>query len=420
LFLNFSCSSDSDSGNGTNTNSGLQEIKDAKQFYSSQGVTFKYRLYNYTPTEGNNSNYNNHLAEIYKIIENNGVVSVIAKYIVWDINLVSYGAVLNCQGDYNSPQTTNNVLFQTISANDDFEIDKNNTRLVSYNYSGGEHGSYGFSGLRIYVHNPVFFSGAISASSNQGYMFTINDRNFMLSMGLNSNYGHPMLYNYIPTNSSWSGNSVSQMDWVQGVTTNLPTTNDAAKVGNSDKVFWAWLSFNTTPDNGKINIISYDGTNFSSVTSLTGIGSVGTGLSMAYKHTIRLYKNPNSLGNPYMVVRRYNTDILDIYKFTGTAIEVVKTGVSLPATIPITSGTTRSYKEIAFSGSNVYLITGSDENLYKLSGSTFVVDKQNLTQADDKITALEGTFEGVLISLEKTLASSPKPKTVSDLVLIPN
>jgi len=241
----------------------------------------------------------------------------------------------------------------------------------------------------------------------------------MLSMGLNSNYGHPMLYNYIPTTYTWAGNVVMAMDYVQGSGVNIPTTNDASKAGNSDKVFWAWLSYNTNQDNGKINIISYNGSSFSAVTSLGNIGKIGQGLSM-YSHLITLHKNPNNLNNPYLVVKHYDSDVLDIYKFTGSAIEVVKTGVTLPASIPITSGTLRMYKEIKFSGNNVYLITGNDKNLYKLSGSTFVIDKPNLTVEGEKISAIESTSNGLLISVVKTLLTKPQPKTVSDVVLISN
>jgi hypothetical protein len=417
-----SCSNEnSPEADGSGSNTIAQEINPAKNFYTVNGGAFKFRLYYYPPTEGNTANNNNQAAEINKIIDNNGNISVTAKYTLFAQSMQSYGAVVNCQGDFVSPQTSSAVGVQLAYFNDDFEVLANNN-LVSYSHNSSSfEGNYGYAGVNYHNHTLNTHNGPTSASTNQGYMGQLNNQFFMLSMGLNSNYGHPMLYNnYNPNTGVWSGTAVSQMDWVQGVTTNLPTTNYASKVGNTDKVFWAWLSFNTTPDNGKINIISYNGSTFSAVTSLTGIGSVGTSLSMEYKHTIRLYKNPNNLSNPYMIVRRYNTDILDIYKFTGTAIEVVKTGVSLPAAIPITSGTTRSYKEIAFSGSTIYLISGKDKNLYKLSGSTFVVDKPNLTQEGEIISALEGTSSGVLISIIKSILSTPQPKMVSDVVLIPN
>ena len=416
LFL-ISCSTSKDEEVGGTTDGTIaKEINPAKSFYSSAGATFKFRLYNFPPTDGNASNNNNHAASIDKIIDDNGFISVVADY--WNLAFSGPGAVLNCQGDYISAQTSTAVGLQKKHFTDDFEIlDK--TRLVSYNSTGGSHGSYGFTGQQVFVHNPVYFSGAVSASSNQGYMFTINDRNFMLSMGLNSNYGHPMLYNYIPTTYTWAGNVVTTMDYVQGSGVNIPTTNDASKAGNTDKVFWAWLSYTTNQDNGKINIISYNGTSFGNVTSLGGIGKIGQGVSI-YSHSITLHKNPNNLNQPYMVVRHYDSDILDIYKFTGTAIEIVKTGVNLPTSIPIISGTLRRFKEIKFSGNNVYLITGNDKNLYKLSGSTFVVDKANLTLEGEKISAMESTSNGILISVVKTLLSKPQPKTVSDVILISN
>jgi hypothetical protein len=398
------------------SNTIAQEINPAKSFYSSNGAAFKFRLYNWPPTEGEKGNNNNHAASIHKIIDDNGFISVIADY--WNLAFSGPGAVLDCKGDYVSSQTSTVVGLQKKHFSDEFEIlDKN--RLISYNATAGSHGTFGFTGLQVFVHNPVYFSGAVSSSSNQGYMFTINDRNFMLSMGYNSNYGHPMLYNYIPSNYSWSGSVVSQMDAVWGSGVNIPTTNDASKVGNTNKVFWAWLSYNTSQDNGKLNILSYNGTSFSNVTTLSGIGKIGQGQT-SNSHSISLHKNSNNLSQPYMVVKHYDADILDIYKFTGTAIEIVKTGVTLPSSIPIISGTLRTYKEIKFTGNSVYLITGNDKNLYKLSGSTFVIDKANLTLEGEKISALESTSEGILISIVKTLPTKPQPKTVSDVVLISN
>lgn len=416
-----SCSSSDDAtgkGNG-NTNTIAEEINPAKTFYANNGGTFKFRLYQFPPTEGDNNNNNYHTAEIYKIIDDNGKFSTFAKYAVPSIGLLSYGAVLNCQGDFNADSNTNKVGFQNSSAFDDFEIDTNYTRLISYNSTSGAHGSYGFAGTRIYVHSPTFFSGAISASSNQGYMHTINHANFMLSVGYNSNYGRPMLYRYNPSNFSWIGDVVTQMDYVAGSNVNIPMTNDASKVGNTDKVYWAWLSYTSNLSNGKINIISYNGSAFSNVTSLDGIGSIGTGWTSV--NTITLHKNPNNLNNPYMVVRRYNSDILDIYKFNGTAIETVKTGVTLPSTITLLPGdTNRIFKDIVFSGNNIYLISGKDKSLYKLSGSSFVIEKPNLTIGDDRISALESTPNGILISIVKTIPSKPLNKIVSDVVFISN
>lgn len=401
----------------TNESNIEQEINPAKSYYAANGGSFVYRLYTYPPTEGDNANYNNHVAEIYKIIEDNGKVSLIAKNIVWTINLTSYSAVLNIEGDYNKPETTTSVGIQNDNANDDFEL-LDGTRLVSYHFSAGAHGSYGFANTIVYVHNPVYFQGAISASANQGYMNTLFDSNFMLSMGYNSNYGHPTLYRYIPNTASWNGTIIPSMDFVDGSGVNVPTTNDASKVGNHDKVFWTWLSYTNTVENGKISLISFDGSSFSSITSLDGIGSIMNG-GWNNQHTVRLYKNPNNLNNPYLVVRRFNTDILDIYKFTGSTIERIKTGLTLPSGInPDPTSQLRLYRDLAFFGNDVYLITGFDKNLYKLNGNTFELYKTSLTQTGETISAMESGAAGIYLSIVKNIASSPEPKTVSDVVLI--
>lgn len=100
---------------------------------------------------------------------------------------------------------------------------------------------------------------------------------------------------------------------------------------------------------------------------------------------------------------------------------MVKTGVTLPSSISLLPGNTiRIFKEIKFTGNNVYLITGFDKNLYKLSGSTFVIDKPNVTLEEDRISAIESTSEGILMSVVKEVDSKPLPKVVSDVVFIPN
>lgn len=416
-----SCSTTAEDGDIDNGSTIAQELNPAKTFYADKGATFKFRLYRFPPKEGDkDNNFNNHMADVKELIDYNGQISVIAGYLVPAISQEGFGAVLNVQSEIISPESPNAVAIQRSNSLDEFEM-LDDKRLISYQATSGAHGAYGFAGQRVFVHSPTPFTGAASASSNMGYMNTLDDSNFMLSMGLNSNYGKPMFYQYIPSTGTWNGTIVPQMDYVQGGGKNYPTTNDAAKVGNTDKVFWVWLSYDNTPETGKINIISFSyKTGFSAKTTLEGIGSVGTTLSMEYKHTIRLYKNPNNVNQPYMVVRRYNTDILDIYKFTGSAIEVVKKGVSIPKEIPIISGTLRSFKDLVFIGNNAYMITGMDKNLYKLSGDTFVVDRSSLTVEGERITAIEGTASGLWLAISKTLLAKPQPKSVSDVILIPN
>ena len=49
-----------------------KETAQAKSYYSGNGTTFKFRLYN-----RENDNNNNHTADIYKIIESNNSISVL-------------------------------------------------------------------------------------------------------------------------------------------------------------------------------------------------------------------------------------------------------------------------------------------------------------------------------------------------------
>ena len=110
LFL-ISCSTSEDEEVGGTTDGTIaKEIDPAKSFYSSAGATFKFRLYNFPPTDGNASNNNNHAASIDKIIDDNGFISVVADY--WNLAFSGPGAVLNCQGDYISAQTSTAVGLQ--------------------------------------------------------------------------------------------------------------------------------------------------------------------------------------------------------------------------------------------------------------------------------------------------------------------
>ena len=87
------------------------------------------------------------LIHIYKIIDDNGFVSIIADY--WNLAFSGPGAVLDCKGDYISPQTSTAVVLQKKHFTDDFEIlDK--TRLVSYNSTGGAHGAVSYTHLDVY------------------------------------------------------------------------------------------------------------------------------------------------------------------------------------------------------------------------------------------------------------------------------
>ncbi|MDD5151819.1 MAG: hypothetical protein PHC28_15295, partial [Flavobacterium sp.] len=115
-----SCSSEDSSGNeGSSSGTIAQEIDPAKSFYTANGGTFKFRLYYYPPTEGNTANNNNQAAEINKIIDNNGSISVTAKYTLFAQSMQSYGAVINCQGDFVSPQSSTALGLQMQYFNDD-------------------------------------------------------------------------------------------------------------------------------------------------------------------------------------------------------------------------------------------------------------------------------------------------------------
>lgn len=405
IFLTFffaftSCKSPNDVIDSNN------ELKSTINSYASQGGTFKFRIQRFET--GMTNNYNNQIAETYRLLEENGKVVAIGQTTVPTIHEQGYfGLIYDSDGN---KIAMGSGLITSGNYNDDFEIMPNND-LISYHYYYGSPGGVEASYVN---HTQSTDNTVFSGWNNAGYLYQINNQFFLLSMGANSNYGHPMIYKYDASTIKWTGTSVESMDYVQGSTTNLPTVNHASKVGNNDKVYWAYLNYDGTRANGKINILSYDGTNFSTRYTLP-IGVIGEGSNIYNMSGIKLYKNPDNTNQPYMVVRRYNEDILDIYKFTGSAIQIVKTGVNIPKD---TNGAV-NYRYLCFTGNNVYMITGTDSILYKLNGTSFTSVSTSLIN-NNQLTAIESIKGGLLLALTVRVESTPEPKTVSDIVQISN
>lgn len=75
-----------------------QELDSTKSFYAANGGTFKFRVNAYPPIEGYNNN-TFHAAEVFEIIDNQGIYSVFYRIFIPSIDVVSYSAILNCRGD---------------------------------------------------------------------------------------------------------------------------------------------------------------------------------------------------------------------------------------------------------------------------------------------------------------------------------
>ncbi|RIW15111.1 hypothetical protein D0X99_11740 [Algoriphagus lacus] len=409
-------SSGDDSTDGTDGTSGgdqlAKEVADAKAFYTKQGAQFKFRVYAF-----NGDLNNRHEMYLQKIFERNGKISFISES--WTtFGGTSFTYKINASGEL--------ILDPTIGGNQLNPANENEInaedQLVVYQYGSGAvtHGAYGNS--RGVMHNlsTQKIQQTPMNNSEQGYLLNLKGKSYVFSMGLNSNTGFPSLYTFVPgvppAADRWD---LTDLPNFKNVGINF--TNDASKAGNPNKVFWTWVSYdavNTT--NGKIHCVSFDGSNFSAITSKS-IGPVGETLSMEKKHMPVLYKNPNNLDQPYIVVRRWNNqNILDIYKYTGTAIETVAEGVSLPTTLPASNGVTREYKEIAFTGNNVYLIARADNKLYRLKGKDWEVIGQNLLTGENKFTAIEGGADGLYLGISYLLQNGNLIRIAGDLVFLKN
>lgn len=406
-------SGDTDGSGSTSGSDQLaKEVADAKSFYSKAGALFKFRAFAF-----NGDLNNRHEMHIKKIFEKGGQLSYISES--WTtFGGTSFAYKINPTGDL--------VLEHSLSGNflhPKFENEINpENQLISFNYGtdATSHGGYGNARGTLHNHSLQKYQILAMNQSDQGYMTQLKGKTFVLSMGLNSNSGRPSLYTHIPgqtpAQDKWE---LKDLEFIRNAGINF--TNDASKAGNQNKIFWTWISYdalNTTQ--GKLHVVTFDGSNFSAITS-KAIGQVGETLSMSSKHMPILYKNPNNLDQPYIVVRRYNNlNVFDIYKYTGNAIETIIEGVTLPSTLLSTNGTVRDFKEMAFTGTNLYLINGFDNKLYKLKGKDWEEVGSKLIKGENKFTAIEGGADGLYIGISYLLQVGNIVRIGGDLVFLKN
>jgi hypothetical protein len=405
-------STDDTSGGSSSGDQLAKEVAEAKAFYTKAGAQFKFRSFAF-----NGDLNNRHEMNFKKIFEKNGQISYISE------TFTSFGGT---NWVYKIGATGDLVLEHSISGNflhPKFENEINSeNQLISFNYGNDatSHGGYGNSKGILHNHSLQKYQILYMNQTEQGYMTQLKGKTFVLSMGLNSNTGWPSLYTHVPgTTPAQDKWELKDLDFMRK--TGINFTNDVSKAGNSNKVFWTWISYdalNTT--NGKLHVLTFDGSNFSTITSKS-IGQVGETLSMEKKHMPILYRNPNNLDQPYIVVRRYNNlNIFDVYKYTGSAIEPVVEGVTLPSTLPSTNGTVRDFKEMTFAGSNLYLINGFDNKLYKLKGKDWQEVGAPLMTGENRITAIEGAADGLYVGIAYQLQVGNIVRVAADMVFLKN
>lgn len=406
-------SGDTDGGGSTSGSDQLaKEVAEAKAFYSKAGAQFKFRAFAF-----NGDLNNRHEMSFKKIIEKNGQLSYISETYTTFAG-VGYAYKVNATGDL--------ILEHSVSGNflhPKYENEVNSeNQLISYNYGtdGTTHGGYGNSKGILHNHSLQKYNLVYMRNSESGYMTQLKGKTFVLSMGLNSNSGRPSLYTLVPgTNPALDTWALQDLEFIRNVGINF--TNDASRVSNPNKIFWTWISYdalNTTL--GKLHVVTFDGTSFSTITSKS-LGQVGETLSMEKKHMPILYKNPNNLDQPYIVVRRYNNlNVFDVYKYTGNAIETVAEGINLPSTLPSSNGTVRDFKEMSFTGSNLYLINGFDNKLYKLKGKEWQEVGSSFITGQNKITAIEGGADGLYVGVAHQLQIGNIIRIAADMILLKN
>ncbi|MCL9808735.1 hypothetical protein [Flavobacterium luminosum] len=399
LLVLLSCSpeagSEIEGGEGNSNSTSVQETQQAKQFYHSKGVQFKFR--SYCRLDDNN---NNHGSTIFQLIEEDSKIAFLAHNSVYAISLQSYNFMTNVQGEIATPATASSSGLVLDLKGDFYVNEANQLTSISYENPYGM-GAIGEGTAKFINHSLNTNNGPYSPLAS-GYMFYLGNTFYMLSAGLNSNSGAPSLYTRNNTTSTWSSQLVPGfvLD-----TNNNYCTSHILKVGNT--VYWSWINYDTSLDNGKMNIISFDGTNFSSVTTLTGIGTVGLS-GIDRKNTVFLTENSATPNQPFIVMKRYGTATYDIFKFTGSAI------TSVVSNITVTPG----FKDIAIVNDVIYILC-NDEKLYKVSGSSLIATNFSAI-GSEAVTAIEPTTSGLLVAIHKYINSTPQPKDVSDVILIPN
>lgn len=377
-----------------------KEITEAAAFYKLKNAEYKFRVY-YWLDDFNNR----HEAVIRKLFEDNGKLSFVGDF--WAPHLLNPAPMfmINVQTDRvnGSKQATSS---HNLNVANDNEISPEN-EMVSYNYTNKDF--YGGEGGSFHNHSKDQHNGPFSLKSVRGYMVYLNNKYYMLSMGLNSNYGKPSLYTYLPSTYVWSGEIQEQV-----LAKGNFATNDVGKAGNTDRTFWAWLSSNSSYTDGQLNLTWFTGSQWGSIFSLK-VGAIGTGNGMFEKFRVKIHRNPNSKLNPYLTVTKTNS--VDLYKFNGSYLEALATNVPFPSTIN-NSGMTPA-RDLVFTGNNVYLCTGYDSNLYKLSGNAFINAAMELI-GTNKISAIESGADGLYLSIEKLIQNGQNIRVVSDVVFIKN
>jgi hypothetical protein len=275
------------------------------------------------------------------------------------------------------------------------------------------HGGYGGSGAVYHKHTDQQWQYAFSPSSVGGYMQSINNKLFIISLNFNGNGGQPSLYSYIFLNQSWISDPLPMVN-----ASGIWATNDVSKVGHTNKAFIAWLSYDSDPAFGKLNLMSFDGDSFSPVWSKE-IGLIGEGHSMEKKSTVILYRNPNNIDQPYIVVRQFNSNLIDIYRFNETSLDEVYADLELPAGLPASGAGLRSFNSMAFSGNTAYVVSGLDNKLFKLENQAFINTPLGL-DTDDHVITLETDAGGVYLSIDKSYNLSNVSRIVADVVYSAN
>lgn len=397
-----------DSGTVSASEQMANEIADAKTFYSQNGAQFKFRAFSFN---GNVENW--HEMRLRKIFERSGKISFVAENWTsfagtsysFKIN-VDKELVLDAQGGPN--------FLHPVNEN---ELTPEN-EMISYNYgsSAATHGGYGNANGVLHNFSQKTYQMSYMAQAMTGYMFRFKGKTLVFSMGLNSNSGRPSLFTLVPgatvAQDTWS---LQDLEFIRSAGINF--NNDASHTGNPNKIFWTWISYdalNTT--NGKIQIVTYDGSQFGKIYAKS-IGKVGETLSSLYKNIPTLHRNPNNPDQPYILVKHWDDEtVFDVYKFTGTEIVTVVQNVKIPPFHNQPDG----IANIAFTGSNIYLKTSSDYKIYKLKGSTFEEFAPGLNTVLTKVTTIEGGADGLYVGISNQIETGNLIRVAADLIFFKN
>jgi hypothetical protein len=405
----FSCSKKDTPGSTTQVLTTQVEINAARSEYQAAGLEFVNRIY-YRPDDRLNS----HSIEV-RYLRQIGSTTFYFSEASFAATTTKYGTLTGEFTDAEKgPILANGPTYRSMEL--DFDAIGTLWRSEYATYSGDPVFNY-FGGAAPLIRNLTTNKTAATAmASVQGYARKAGSEIMVPSLSQNDFGGKPACY-FNQGDTLWRREPLS---FVPSVPTDYPLSFDSESFGG-DKLFLAWTS-----SAGKVYCARFQGGSWSAPGSQPCTPVIHTAGIGGY-FRIYLFPNPADADKPYVVVHK--RDKLDIFKWNGSGLSVVKSNMTVPQGLTYPAGgnfAARDYTcDMAFTGGHIYLLIKENPNAENL-GKLFVLDEGNQTfeaafpetstLATERVRELEGTADGVLLVYYRFLTKDGVTREVSDVV----